>query len=59
MLGLSAVMQAGAIVFEAVRWARVAYLVFMGASMIRNAGAASFDGQGPEDTPTGPMGPVM
>jgi threonine/homoserine/homoserine lactone efflux protein len=39
MLGLSAIMQAGAVVFEVVRWAGVAYLVFMGASMIRNAGA--------------------
>ena len=35
MLGLSGVMQAGATVFELVRWAGVAYLVFMGVSVIR------------------------
>src|SRR5918997_5234373 len=38
MLGLSGIMQAGSVVFEAVRWAGVAYLVFMGATMIRDAG---------------------
>jgi threonine/homoserine/homoserine lactone efflux protein len=56
MLGLSAVMQAGSIVFEAVRWAGVAYLVFMGASMIREAGALPLDGEG---APVEPMGHVV
>lgn len=36
MLGLSGVMQAGAAVFEVVRWIGVAYLVFMGISMVRS-----------------------
>jgi len=31
-------MKAGSVVFETVRWAGVAYLVFMGSSMIRDAG---------------------
>ena len=34
MLGLSGIMQAGSAVFEVVRWAGVAYLVFMGISML-------------------------
>jgi threonine/homoserine/homoserine lactone efflux protein len=56
MLGLSGIMQAGSVVFEAVRWAGVAYLVFMGASMIRDARELSLDdvNAGP-----GPMGPVV
>jgi len=57
MLGLSAIMQAGAVVFEVVRWAGVAYLVFMGLSMIRNAGAAQrLDDEGAS---IGPMGPIV
>ena len=56
MLGLSAVMQAGSAAFEVVRWAGVAYLVFMGASMIREAGTLQLDG---EDTRAGPMGHVV
>ncbi len=40
MLGLSAIMQAGSVVFEAVRWAGVAYLIFMGASIILREGGA-------------------
>jgi threonine/homoserine/homoserine lactone efflux protein len=44
MLGLSGIMQAGSVVFELVRWAGVAYLIFMGASMIRDAGALPLDG---------------
>lgn len=40
MLGLSGVMQAGAVAFETVRWVGVAYLVFMGVSMIRHSGTA-------------------
>lgn len=60
MLGLSAIMQAGSVVFEAVRWAGVAYLVFMGISMIRDVGTLSADGlhqiQSPSD---GAMGLVV
>jgi len=43
MLGLSGVMQAGATAFEVVRWAGVAYLTYMGISMIRRGGALQFD----------------
>ena len=56
MLGLSAIMQAGSVVFEVVRWAGVAYLVFMGASMIRNAGALSLDYR---NASLDPMGPIV
>jgi threonine/homoserine/homoserine lactone efflux protein len=56
MLGLSAVMQAGSVAFEMVRWAGVAYLVFMGASMIREAGTRPLDGEG---VPMEPMGHVV
>jgi len=45
MLGLSGVMQAGAVAFEAVRWLGVAYLVLMGVSMIRDGGALRLDGE--------------
>ena len=48
MLGLSGIMQAGSAVFEVVRWAGVVYLVFMGVSMIREAGELSLDDAGPE-----------
>ena len=44
MLGLSGIMQAGAVAFEAVRWAGVAYLVLMGVMMIRS-GALPLDDQ--------------
>ena len=43
MLGLSGIMQAGSAVFEVVRWAGVAYLAFMGFSMIREAGTLPLD----------------
>jgi threonine/homoserine/homoserine lactone efflux protein len=43
MLGLSGIMHAGSVVFEVVRWAGVAYLVFMGFSMIRDAGTLPLD----------------
>lgn len=43
MLGLSGIMQAGSVVFEVVRWAGVAYLIFMGVSMIRSAGILPLD----------------
>jgi threonine/homoserine/homoserine lactone efflux protein len=51
MLGLSGIMQAGSAVFEVVKWAGVAYLVFMGFSMIREAGALPLeDGNAPVDS---------
>jgi threonine/homoserine/homoserine lactone efflux protein len=56
MLGLSAIMQAGSVVFEVVRWAGVAYLVFMGVSMIRNAGALPLDDR---NASLDPMGPIV
>jgi threonine/homoserine/homoserine lactone efflux protein len=43
MLGLSGIMQAGAVAFETVRWVGVAYLVFMGMSMIRAGGTLRLD----------------
>ena len=56
MLGLSGIMQAGSVVFEVVRYAGVAYLVFMGVSMIRDAGALPLDdGNGPAE----PVGPIV
>jgi threonine/homoserine/homoserine lactone efflux protein len=56
MLGLSAIMQAGSVVFEAVRWMGVAYLIFMGVSMIREGGALQLDDQ---DDQHGSMGLVV
>jgi threonine/homoserine/homoserine lactone efflux protein len=56
MLGLSGIMQAGSVVFEAVRWAGVAYLVFMGFSMIREAGTPPLDDQ---DAPGDSAGTVV
>ena len=56
LLGLSAVMQAGAVAFEVVRWAGVAYLVVMGLSMVRNAGSVPPDGR---NARVGPAGPVV
>jgi threonine/homoserine/homoserine lactone efflux protein len=53
MLGLSGVMQAGAAAFEVVRWVGVAYLAYMGVSMIRNGGALQLDDEDshePSDT---------
>jgi threonine/homoserine/homoserine lactone efflux protein len=43
LLGLSGVLQAGAVAFETVRWVGVAYLVFMGVSMIRDRSALQPD----------------
>jgi len=56
MLGLSGLMQAGSVVFEAVRWAGVAYLVFMGFSMIREAGTLPLEDG---DAPGGSEGKVV
>lgn len=56
MLGLSGIMQAGSVVFEAVRWAGIVYLAFMGLTMIRDAGTASLDG---EAAPAEPAGAVV
>jgi threonine/homoserine/homoserine lactone efflux protein len=44
MLGLSGIMQTGATVFEAVRWAGVVYLLFIGLSMFREGGALRMEG---------------
>ena len=59
MLGLSGVMQAGAVAFEVVRWTGVAYLVFIGALMIRDAGTLALDDQEDEDPPAAPMRVVV
>jgi len=56
MLGLSGVMQAGAVAFEVVRWAGVAYLVYMGVTMIVARGALQLPDEGP---PTVSMGLVV
>ena len=56
LLGLSAVMQAGAVAFEVVRWAGVAYLVFIGLSMIRDAGTRPLDNVDDESGSTGRAG---
>ena len=55
MLGLSGIMQAGSAVFGVVRWAGVAYLVFVGAAMIREAGELSLDDAGAGPAPAGPI----
>jgi threonine/homoserine/homoserine lactone efflux protein len=59
MLGLSAIMQAGSVVFEAVRWAGVAYLIFMGVSMIREGGALRLDDQDDQHGSIRSMGLVV
>lgn len=59
MLGLSGIMQAGAVAFEVVRWAGVAYLVFIGALMIRDAGTLALDDQDDENAPASPMRVVV
>jgi threonine/homoserine/homoserine lactone efflux protein len=42
-LGLSGVMQAGAVMFETVRWVGVGYLIFMGVSMMRHGGTLTVE----------------
>lgn len=56
MLGLSGVMQAGAVAFETVRWVGVAYLIFMGLSMLRDGGLQPEHDQ---RAPVDPMGRVV
>jgi threonine/homoserine/homoserine lactone efflux protein len=56
LLGLSGVMQTGAAAFEVVRWAGVAYLVFMGISMLREGGGFELDDRA---AVTGSMGQVV
>lgn len=56
LLGLSGVMQTGAAAFEVVRWAGVAYLVFMGISMIREGAGFELDDRA---APTGSMRQVV
>src|ERR687894_658988 len=55
MLGLSGIMQAGSAAFEVVRWVGVAYLVYMGVSMVRDAGAPSLDDGDAGPDPAGPV----
>jgi threonine/homoserine/homoserine lactone efflux protein len=57
MLGLSGVMQAGAVAFETVRWVGVAYLVFMGVSMLRDRDALKLETD--RDTSVEPAGRVV
>lgn len=42
-LGLSGLMQTGAVAFEVVRWAGVVYLLFIGISIIREGGALQIE----------------
>ena len=55
MLGLSGIMQAGSVVFEVVRWAGVAYLVYMGVLMVRYAGDLPLDDGAATSDPAGPI----
>ena len=57
MLGLSGIMQAGSAVFEVVRWAGVAYLIYMGVAMIREGGALHLDQA--QSAAMDPMGAVV
>src|ERR671917_2428623 len=57
MLGLSGIMQAGSAAFEVVRWAGVAYLVYMGVAMIREGGALQLDQD--QSAAADPMGAVV
>jgi threonine/homoserine/homoserine lactone efflux protein len=57
MLGLSGIMQAGAVAFETVRWVGVAYLVFMGLLMLRGGDAMQLDRE--RRASSDPMGAVV
>lgn len=50
ILGLSGIMQAGAVAFEIIRWAGVAYLAFLGISMILQRGSLRI-GTGEDSSP--------
>lgn len=56
LLGLSGIMQAGAVAFEVLRYAGVAYLIFMGISILREGGALQLGG---DDAPSGSMALVV
>ena len=43
MLGLSGILQTGATLFEVVRWAGVAYLLYLGLSRVRDGGPMTLD----------------
>jgi threonine/homoserine/homoserine lactone efflux protein len=43
LLGLSGILQTGATLFEAVRWAGVAYLLYLGLSLLRDGGPMTLD----------------
>jgi threonine/homoserine/homoserine lactone efflux protein len=43
MLGLSGILQTGATLFEVVRWAGVAYLLYLGLSLFRDGGPMTLD----------------
>jgi threonine/homoserine/homoserine lactone efflux protein len=43
LVGLSGVMQAGAVAFETLRWLGVAYLLLVGVSLVRNPAAFAVD----------------
>jgi threonine/homoserine/homoserine lactone efflux protein len=58
MLGLSGVMRAGSVVYEAVRWAGVVYLIYMGVSMIRQRDGLDLDA-GLRDDAAGSMPRVV
>lgn len=58
MLGLSGVMQAGSVVYETVRWAGVAYLLYLGLSMMRRGDLLELDEQTQDDA-TGSMRRVV
>ena len=60
LLGLSGVMQAGAVAFEAVRWAGVAYLLFMGVGMLRHGGGLRVEpNPAGERAPEEPAGRIL
>ncbi len=56
MFGLSGVMQTGAVAFETVRWAGVAYLLYMGVSTIQGGGTLQLESR--RGASTEPMGLV-
>ena len=55
MLGLSGIMQAGAVAFEVVRWAGVVYLIYLGVSMIRESEPLQFHAPPTESHTSAPV----